>query len=295
MPLFTALSGSVVITPNGDIRIRYHVTEPTDVAGISQLRLWTTPARSGSAAYDVGPGVLVTGTTDTYDFTLPGPVPEALYYATATLVYTDASSTLSKDAFLLPPLDSGLLNVEDYQQITKDTTTDPFVVAEALLDAQGLVEEYLRRPLALATRTARLRLYRADAIDSGYDGSYLVYPPATPVQSAENLTVVSPVAVAGGFPDGGPFLQGIVGLAVEPYATVTYTGGWTRDTLPRTIRREIAQTARGLLAPNNVPVGATAVRVGDTSVTYADAAAVGAGLSPSSCAALRKYKRRRAA
>lgn len=190
---------------------------------------------------------------------------------------------------------SSLLTVGDYQQITRDTTSDPVAVAEALLDAQGLVEEYLRRPLELATRTSRLRLYRADAIDSGYDGSYLVYPPATPVQSAENLTVVSPVAVAGGFPDGGPFLQGIVGLAVEPYATVTYAGGWTRDTLPRTIRREIARTAQGLLTPSTVPAGGTALRVGDTSVTYADAAAVGAGLSPSSCKALRKYKRRRGA
>jgi hypothetical protein len=192
---------------------------------------------------------------------------------------------------------SSIVTLADYQRITHDLTTYQPTVDAALADAQLLVEEFLRRPLTLMSRTERMRLYSAENLDGGYDGAYLCYPKATPVQTVDGgLTVLSAVAVAGAFPDGGPFLEGIIGQGVQPYATISYTGGYTADTLPATLRREIVITARGGIIPaTTVPPGATAVKVGDVSVTYQAAEFVGAALSPSTMRTLRRYVRRRGA
>lgn len=194
---------------------------------------------------------------------------------------------------------TSIVTVDDYRRITRDTTsTDDDVLAQ-LDSAEQLVAEYLRRPdrLAYGTYSDRLRLYVAENIDGGYEGAYVCYPPATPIESADGgLTVLSPRSVAGAFPDGGPFLEGIIGQGVQPYATVTYTGGWTVETLPETIRREIALTARTALSTStSTPVGATSVQLGDAAVTYGTAGAPLAGdLTAASKKILRRYMRRRA-
>lgn len=194
---------------------------------------------------------------------------------------------------ILVPPNGSLVTLDDYQRITHDTTSSEDDVTDALAAAQDLVAEYIRRPnrLAHGTYTDRLRLYLVDGIR-------IVYPIATPVASAANgLTVLDGRAVAGAWTDDSPLIDGILGVGTPPYATVTYTGGWTEVTLPETVRREIAKTARLSLQPStlNVPVGATSVRVGDVAVGFGSSAAAGAELTDASRKALRRYVRRRAA
>lgn len=295
MPI-PALYPVIPVAPDG-LKLRYQVEDPLDVAAVTRLRLFTTSARTGTAAYDVGPAATVPGIAGLYEFTLPPVLTPGLYFLIITVSYVDGSTADDRnDTLAYPLIDTGLVTLSDYQRLTGDRSSTPDDVAAALLDAQQIIEEYLRRPLMLATRTERLRLYRADGIDSGYDGAYLIYPTATPVLSAPGFTVLDDISVAGAFPDGGPFLDGIIGQSVQPYATITYTGGYTPATLPATIRREIARTAAASLTPTTaVPTGAVSVRVGDTAVTYATAGLVGAALSPSSKTALKRYTRRRGA
>lgn len=185
-----------------------------------------------------------------------------------------------------------LVPVATYQRLTGDTSTASPTVEEKLADAQQLVEEYLRRPLERDERTERLRLYR--------DGSgWAVYPKATPIDAdATTGYTTSGAALTGISPDDGPWIVG----SYEPggYATVTYTGGWTAETLPLTIAREISRTAKALLTPAaaGVLAGASSIRVGDLSVGFsADGAAANAGaggLDSLSRNTLRPYVRRRA-
>lgn len=189
-----------------------------------------------------------------------------------------------------------LVSVEQYRRITHDTSSAEDDVTEQLDAAEELVAEYLRRPgrFVHGTYTDRLRLYRAE---NAYDGAWVVYPVATPVTAATGLTVLNPRTIAGVSPDGGPFLEGLVGSGTQPYATVTYSGGWTAETLPEAVRREIAKAARlGLDSiTSTIPAGATSLRLGDAAVGFGPGGAGAVELTSIAKSSLRRYMRRRAA
>lgn len=192
---------------------------------------------------------------------------------------------------------SPLVTVPRYRELTGDTTTDETTVTARLEDAQRLVEEYLRRPIERAERTERLRLYRYEGTDSGFDGGWAVYPRATPIDAVATTGYTAlGAALVGVSPDAGPLSYGISPTTVG-YATVTYTGGWTEATLPLTIARELARTAKALASPaaSGVPAGATSVKVGDLSIGFGKEGATSGGLDATSRSELRRYIRRRAA
>lgn len=184
-----------------------------------------------------------------------------------------------------------LVSIAAYRRLTGDTTTADPDVTEKLTDAEQLVAEYLRRPLPAAERTERLKMYR----DGGLDGGWVVYPKATPLDpDATTGYTVEGAALVGVSPDDGPWFYG--SYESGGYATVTYTGGWTEETLPLTVAREIARTARALLTPaaSVALVGATSARVGDIAVSN-PTGLTGGGLDGASQQALKPYVRRRAA
>lgn len=175
-----------------------------------------------------------------------------------------------------------LLDVAAYRRLTGDSTTPDATVTAALTDAQRLVEEYLRRPLEKAERTEQLRVYRLG------DGRRIVYPSATPITAVPAGLIVEGVGVT-----GQDLLSGFAAwLGSETgHTSLTYTGGYTAAQLPLTIGREIARLAQQLTQPvAAVPAGATDVRVGDVSVSYA--VPTGGPLDGAARAALRGYRRR---
>lgn len=145
-----------------------------------------------------------------------------------------------------------LVDAETYARYTGDTSTDAEDVDEALDDATQLLEERLGRTLALGTHTETLRRIGGR-----------VYPSVLPLSSATGYEVEGD-AIVDVQPDtwtdrpDGP-------------ATVTYVGGFTTETLPRAIARDISFCAQQLLevqVASEVPVGATSVRVGDIAVGF---------------------------
>lgn len=181
----------------------------------------------------------------------------------------------------------GAVTVDGYRVHTGDRTTAGTVVTGALVDAEEMLVDELRRDLALAERTASCPIYP--------DGR--VYPPAWPI-TASTLEIDGR-ALLGATADTGVF----VGYLPDRPArvTVTWTGGFDDGTnstrLPVTLRRALYDLAKALCddaAP--VPVGATSVSVGDVSVTYGQAGG-GAGdvdaLVPGLSTRIRKYRNRR--
>lgn len=178
-----------------------------------------------------------------------------------------------------------LVTVARYRTITLDTTSAAETVTARLEDAEAEVSEYLRRPLEQAERTETLPISR--------DGK--VYPSATPIDSLgsddSGLTVEGDVII-GAAPDAVG--TGWLGSgATTPQATITYTGGWTADTLPKAIERAIALHAHHQIHsdPALVPAGATSVRVGDVAVSYGSGGASSDPLA-STMANIRRYRRR---
>lgn len=145
-----------------------------------------------------------------------------------------------------------------YRTITGDTASASGLVEQALADAQQDLEEDLDRPLDSEERTERLRLVSTER------HGWVVYPSAHPVTDAGDLTIAGN-AVYGASPIGSPLLGGD-----DPgFASVTYTGGYTSSSVPRCIEQDIAWAARARLHPTvPVPVGATAVSLGDASVSF---------------------------
>lgn len=144
-----------------------------------------------------------------------------------------------------------------YVALTDDTTTGQSQAEEALADAQGLLEEYLGRvgTLESAERTESLRI----------DGNGKVWPYATPVTDAGDDEIT----------DAGNSITGAGSpisfwLDSNTLAEITYTGGYTADTVPTALKRAIAFGAKELLdtSLSTVPAGATAVSLGDASITF---------------------------
>lgn len=178
-----------------------------------------------------------------------------------------------------------LLTVARYRILTLDTTSADSAASAAIADAEDLVAEYLRRPLEQAERIETLPISRAGK----------VYPSATPVAELggddTGLTLEGDVVI-GASPDAAGSAWLGSGDAT-PHATITYTGGWTADTLPKAVERAIALAAHHQIRSNPalVPAGATSVRVGDVAVSYGPGGASADPLA-STLANISRYRRR---
>lgn len=178
------------------------------------------------------------------------------------------------------------VTVDGYRVHTGDRTTAATVVTGALVEAEELLVEELRRDLAWGSRTEKLRIYP--------DGA--VYPSAWPITTA--ALPIAGRALLGAAPDATPFV-GVYGDVTVNLATVTYTGGFDDGThsepLPRALAHAIYDLARALasdMAPG--PAGATQVRVGDVAITYANTAGL-SGLDahlPGLSARVARYRNR---
>lgn len=152
-----------------------------------------------------------------------------------------------------------LLTTDRYRYFTKDLSTESDVVTARAEEAQSLLEEAFDRPLESRERTEVVWL---DVDPTGFT-SYRAYPRATPITVATGYTIEDEVTLAGVSPDSAGWLD-----FAELKATITYTGGYTAETLPVTLERAIAELAHALEHPAPIPVGATSVRSGDQSITY---------------------------
>jgi hypothetical protein len=189
-----------------------------------------------------------------------------------------------------------LVSTARYRTITLDTTSPDASVTAALVEAQDMVEEEVRRPGALeyaANRTETLRLYR--------DGR--VYPHAIPVWSVPataTYEVEDTSTLASVGPDGEPWVEWIK-PPLYPVGTVIYTGGWKAadasgvtdaEKVPRKLERAIANLARAMVngSTADVPDGATSVRLGDAAVTFAGATSGLDGIVPGTIQTLRGFR-----
>lgn len=145
-----------------------------------------------------------------------------------------------------------LITVERYRAITGDTTTAASAVSARVEEAEELLADELGRALAYGTHT--------ETLWPDHEGT--LWPSVVPIESAGDYTVV------------GYGLTGVFGAATDSPTSVTYVGGWTVDTLPATIARDLAYAAQSLAPPDaggiatQIPTGAISVRLGDVAITY---------------------------
>lgn len=150
-----------------------------------------------------------------------------------------------------------VLGVERYRVITGDTTSAATAVEVAIADAQNLLADELRRGIENDERTERLKV----------DAAGRVYPSTTPITDPGDYTLVGDSALDGASPSGGPFLT----VPADTYADVTYTGGWTDETVPACVERDLAWAAAAVVNPgavSRIPAGSISVSLGDASVTF---------------------------
>lgn len=144
-----------------------------------------------------------------------------------------------------------------YAEITGDGTSAASAVSARIEEAIELLEDYLGRPVTSAVRTEAMRPDRLGRL----------WPKATPITAADGHEI-------DGYALRGPGPFGL-GWDLDPASTVevTYTGGWTSDTVPAGIARELAFAAYRLLHPaapalSDIPANASSVRLGDAAVTF---------------------------
>lgn len=188
--------------------------------------------------------------------------------------------------------------VSDYVLYTGDATTASALVQANLDVAEQMVEEYLRRELASTERTERVR----------WATTCRVYPrhtPITSVPSSASYTVEDEATITD---VGYDAVDAAVGALYwpsnppddyrhnAPRATVTYTGGWTNDTLPAAIKRQVSLIANTLANPTALTQpGVISASVGDVSITRSQAAVNGQvsaidAIVPMSSAVLNSYR-----
>jgi hypothetical protein len=173
-----------------------------------------------------------------------------------------------------------VVTIEKYRLVTGDNSSASATVQSWLDVAEDMVQETLGRYLEHGVYTERLKVWP----------TRFAYPAAVPVTSvsasadAELYDEASLYEVS---PDGntlvgmdwvandhayGAFPGQFIGNGYEPYydyATVTYEGGWTSDTMPQKLQYWIAKLARSLdPAVTGRPAGSNLARVGDVQVGY---------------------------
>lgn len=145
-----------------------------------------------------------------------------------------------------------LITVADYRDLTGDLTTDDGAAEVAIVRAQKLLSEYLRRGITLEERTEPVQLVGA-----------IGYPRAVPVTNAGTYTIIDDYRIEIGE------LVYEWGQQVN-HVRVTYTGGYDLDTAPETIKGAIAEMTRTIVSTTAmaIPGGASSVRLGDAAVTF---------------------------
>lgn len=183
-----------------------------------------------------------------------------------------------------------LIDIDRYRTITGDTTSASAVVEAAVVEAQHLLEERLRRGLELDERTERVKLFP--------DGA--VFPSATPLVAVPAGATVQGAAVLGAGPSG-TFLR------PDDHTTLTYTGGYDPDEddvsaatyVPVELARAVAWAAKAIIdraaATLEIPEGAISVRVGDVAVSWGPGGAPAGGEVIFPASLVRRYRWRTAA
>ena len=185
-----------------------------------------------------------------------------------------------------------IVTVADYRTYTGDMTTDDPTVSARLEVAVGLVGDETQRFLQLDTYTEKL------AVQTGW----LVYPSGVPIITAVAPSGVQPMF--GGYALGGadatfwwdPVVGPLELWQYDPFTTVTYTGGYTYDTLPVGLRLIICDMALAMANRQPVLTGAAvqSASVGDVSVSYVTGG-TGSGavdaILPGVSGRLRRYRR----
>lgn len=199
-----------------------------------------------------------------------------------------------------------LVTYPEYVLITQDSTTPSATVNTQLDEALALIEAHCERRFENAT-------YVGETSEVWFiDGLQYVYPHNTPITSVPsgqsyavdvpydarivgvslNAMSNSPVSNSlwwwGG--DGSPYTD-----RERPYfATYTYTGGYTHDTLDERLRRAIVLIAQKLVTYNpSTPLGGQSVSVGDVSVTYPQTQDAIDYILPGASLLLKPFKRKR--
>lgn len=153
-----------------------------------------------------------------------------------------------------------ICNRATYRLLMHDTDSYDGDVDAALAEAQDFLEEETDRKFELGTFTEVLRIDK-----DGY-----AYPSASPI-----VSVATPINST---VDGNRVLVGsYYNLSISPSDTtsVTYTGGYAADALPRSLVRLVARIAYSYLkheTSTDFPEGVKSVTVGDVSYTLSDAA-----------------------
>lgn len=164
-----------------------------------------------------------------------------------------------------------LLSNTRYTEITGASAPANFELLQAQVVAR--LDGALNRLLISQERTER--------VAAGYDG--LAYPKATPITAVEEDYPFDEIAVQVGRPSGyvhasGPF-GSHVDVSMGGYASddLTYTGGYTADTLPEGLAQAIAWGVNTLAAAQagngagsaTVPPGVSSLSIaGEYAVTF---------------------------
>lgn len=187
------------------------------------------------------------------------------------------------------------VTIAQYRTQTGDSTTASATVQEHLDTAEGLVEDFLRRDLASAERAETMKLWPGNQV-------FPKHTPVTSVPASASYEVYDSARVQ--YVDADLITTDVGRWPVDlddayphslPQATITYTGGWTSDTLPTTIVRIVAKVAQRFVTAASIPdPGVAQASVGDVSVTYSQAAGeaetVLDSLFPLSTAMLKPYR-----
>jgi hypothetical protein len=159
-----------------------------------------------------------------------------------------------------------MITAARYAEITGDTTTAASAVSARIEDAVELLEDYLDRPLSEDERTESLIPDRWGRL----------WPRATPISDGGDYAVDG-LALQASAPFGWPSI-----VSASAALSVTYTGGWTSDTLPTCIERDLAWATYRLLHPEAVasltaiPAGVSSARLGDAALTWGGSAGLAA-------------------
>lgn len=172
-----------------------------------------------------------------------------------------------------------ILTVQRYLELTHDTDSVPSAIEAALADAQIEIEDELGRALESDERTETLFV----------SSNGRAYPSVTPVTDAGDYEVINNGVVVSDF--FSPALDFITGQPSQ--VEITYTGGYTAETIPYRLERALADAAYDQLhstSTSEFPAGATSVRLGDAAVTFAEpVGSVRSSTSPT----IKRYARRR--
>lgn len=185
-----------------------------------------------------------------------------------------------------------VVTVEDYRALTNDLSTDDDTVSARLDVALKMCEEELDRWLLLDTYTESVRMH-----DNG-----TVYPHAVPITTVSQPSGVSPymggyaLAAVGSTYWWDPVFGPYEVWLSDPFTTVIYEGGFTRDTFPVGLRLIICDLALALGSRSPVLTSAAvaSASVGDVSVSYGPGGTGGGTVDsvlPGSSSRLRRYRR----